>query len=278
MPHHLLLVDDEAHNRKLLRMVLRQGDYLFSEADHGDQALEILDKETIDLVLLDLMMPAPNGFDVLLAMKKHDRMQEIPVIVASASTAPEDVERSLTLGASDYFMKPLTEWDIRFQLPIKVRNALAAHRASEERLRAERMKAVSAMAVALNHEINNPLQVIQGNAQLLFVHPSLPVEMRDKVSRIRAATETIAGLTHRIAALRDIVTVEYPAGNRTTVPMVSFKASAEAGGTATGETAGAEGVPENGSGNGGDANGAGGSPSPKIKSPGSGKSSPESGS
>lgn len=278
MPHHLLLVDDEAHNRKLLRMVLRQGDYLFSEADHGDQALEILDKETIDLVLLDLMMPAPNGFDVLLAMKKHDRMQEIPVIVASASTAPEDVERSLTLGASDYFMKPLTEWDIRFQLPIKVRNALAAHRASEERLRAERMKAVSAMAVALNHEINNPLQVIQGNAQLLFVHPSLPVEMRDKVSRIRTATETIAGLTHRIAALRDIVTVEYPAGNRTTVPMVSFKASAEAGGTATGETAGAEGVPENGSVNGGDANGAGGSPSPKIKSPGSGKSSPESGS
>jgi CheY-like chemotaxis protein len=276
MPHRLLLVDDEAHNRKLLRMVLRQGDYLFSEADHGDQALEILEKETIDLVLLDLMMPAPNGFDVLLAMKKHDRMQEIPVIVASASTAPEDVERSLTLGASDYFMKPLTEWDIRFQLPIKVRNALAAHRASEERLRAERMKAVSAMAVALNHEINNPLQVIQGNAQLLFVHPSLPVEMRDKVSRIRAATETIAGLTHRIAALRDIVTVEYPAGNRTTVPMVSFKASAEAGAGgpgAAGGAAGAERPQENGS-DGTEGPG----PNPKIKSPGSGKSSPESGS
>jgi len=278
MPHRLLLVDDEAHNRKLLRMVLRQGDYLFSEADHGDQALEILEKETIDLVILDLMMPAPNGFDVLLTMKKHERMQEIPVIVASASTAPEDVERSLTLGASDYFMKPLTEWDIRFQLPIKVRNALAAHRASEERLRAERMKAVSAMAVALNHEINNPLQVIQGNAQLLFVHPSLPVEMRDKVSRIRAATETIAGLTHRIAALRDIVTVEYPAGNRTTVPMVSFKASAEAGagGIVTDGAADAERAPDNGTRGAGGPGGAGASP--KIKSPGSGKSSPESGS
>jgi hypothetical protein len=45
------------------------------------------------------------------------------------------------------------------------------------------------------------------------------------VQRIRQATETIAGLTHRVAALRDIVTVDYPAGNRTTVPMVSFKAS-----------------------------------------------------
>ena len=229
MPHHLLLVDDEAHNRKLLRMVLRQGEYVFSEAENGTQALEILEKERIDLILLDLMMPSPNGFDVLLAVKKSDRLRDIPVLVARASTAPHDVERSLTLAPADYFMKPLTEWDIRFQLPIKVRNALAVNQASEERLRAERMKAVSAMAVALNHEINNPLQVIQGNAQLLFVHPGLPPETRDKVARIRAATETIAGLTHRIAALRDIVTVDYPAGNRTTVPMVNFRASPETG-------------------------------------------------
>jgi signal transduction histidine kinase len=89
------------------------------------------------------------------------------------------------------------------------------------------MKAVSAMAVALNHEINNPLQVIQGNAQLLHVIPTLPPDVREKVERIRAATETIANLTHRIAALRDVVTVDYPAGNKMTVPMVDLKAPAE---------------------------------------------------
>jgi len=272
MPHRLLLVDDEAHNRKLLRMVLRQGEYEFSGAENGNQALEILEKEKIDLILLDLMMPSPNGFDVLLAVKKSDRLRDIPVLVASASTAPDDVERSLTLGAADYFMKPLTEWDIRFQLPIKVRNALAVNQASEERLRAERMKAVSAMAVALNHEINNPLQVIQGNAQLLFVHPGLPPETRDKVARIRAATETIAGLTHRIAALRDIVTVEYPAGNKTTVPMVNFKASPD-GGAPKG--------PEAGTGQGGSSGGpVKGAPdsNPAVKSPESGTASPKSGS
>ena len=227
MPSHLLLVDDEAHNRKLLRMVLRQGDYTFSEAEDGKQALAILHQENVDLVLLDLMMPSPNGFDVITAMRTSERLRDIPVIVASASTAPDDVERSLSLGAADYFMKPLTEWDIRFQLPIKVRNAIGLTKASEERLKAERMKAVSAMAVALNHEINNPLQVIQGNAQLLYVNPGISPEAREKVQRIRQATETIAGLTHRIAALRDIVTVDYPAGNRTAVPMVNFKASSE---------------------------------------------------
>ena len=238
MPFRILLVDDEAHNRKLLRMVLRKGEYDFFDADDGKQALEILGREAIDLVLLDLMMPNPNGFDVLHAMRSQDRTREIPVIVASASTAPDDIERSLGMGAVDYFMKPLTEWDIRFQLPIKVRNAIALHKASDERLKAERMKAVSAMAVALNHEINNPLQVIQGNAQLLYVHPGIPPEAREKVQRIRQATETIAGLTHRVAALRDIVTVDYPAGNRTTVPMVNFRASSAK--DASAETAGAD--------------------------------------
>ncbi len=228
MPARLLLVDDEAHSRKLLRMVLRAGDFEFIEAGDGREALAIMAEQPVDLMLLDLMMPTPNGFDVILEMQKDERLRSIPFIVASASSAPEDVERSLELGAVDYFTKPLSEFDIRFQLPLKVRNALALHQASEERLKAERMKAVSAMAVALNHEINTPLQVIQGNAQLLHVHPDLPPECREKVARIRAATEALAVLTQRIAALRDIVTVDYPAGNRNTVPMVSFEASAEA--------------------------------------------------
>jgi len=228
MPFHLLIVDDEAHSRKLLRMVLRQGDYEFLEAESGEEALAIMRREKVDLMLLDLMMPHQNGFDVILSMRKDESLAQIPFIVASASTAQDDIQRSLELGAIDYFTKPLSECDIRFQIPLKVRNAIALHRASEERLRIERMKAVSAMAVALNHEINNPLQVIQGNAQLLHVHPGLPQDVRDKVARIRAATETVAGLTQRIAALRDIVTVDYPAGNKNSVPMVNFAASAAA--------------------------------------------------
>lgn len=245
MPHRLLIVDDEPHHRKLLRMVLRKGDYEFLEAEDGNEALRLLQTEVVDLVMLDLMMPNPNGFDILVALRSHDRFKELPVIVASASTSPEDVERSLELGAVDYFMKPLSEWDIRFQLPIKVRNAISLNQASEERLRTERMKAVSAMAVALNHEINNPLQVIQGNAQLLHVLPNLAPEVRDKVQRIRAATETIANLTHRIAALRDVVTTDYPAGNKKTEPMVNLKASAESteaeGGNGSGTAAGPDG-------------------------------------
>ena len=86
MPFHLLIVDDEAHSRKLLRMVLRQGDYAFTEAESGQEALEIMERQRVDLLVLDLMMPHQNGFDVIQAMRRSEVMATIPFIVASAST------------------------------------------------------------------------------------------------------------------------------------------------------------------------------------------------
>src|SRR2546428_12364327 len=171
------------------------------------------------------MMPHQNGFDVILSMRKSEILARVPFIVASASTAQDDIQRSLKLGAIAYFTKPLSECDIRSQIPLKVHNAIALHKASDERLRIERMKAVSAMAVALNHEINNPLQVIQGNAQLLHVHPGLPADARDKVARIPSATPTGAGLGPGSAAPRAIATGENHAGDKSTGPMVDFEAS-----------------------------------------------------
>src|SRR4029079_1915827 len=109
MPFHLLIVDDEAHSRKLLLMGLRQGDYLFLEAESGQEALQIMEQQRVDLLLLDLMMPHQNGFDVIQSMHKNDARGPIPFIVGSASTAQDDIQRSLELGAIDYFTKPLSE-------------------------------------------------------------------------------------------------------------------------------------------------------------------------
>src|SRR2546427_12189950 len=125
MPFHLLIVDDEAHSRKLLRMVLRQGDYAFLEAESGEEALEILGRQRVDLLLLDLMMPHQNGFDVILAMRKNEALAKVPFIVATASTAPDDIQRSLERAAVDYSAKPVSGCAIRFLMPLNVSNPLA---------------------------------------------------------------------------------------------------------------------------------------------------------
>ena len=101
MPHHVLLVDDEAHNRKLLRMVLRQGLYTFSEAENGEKALEILNRDTIDLVLLDLMMPEVTGFDVVEALRADERTRETPIMVLTAMNLTEADKRLLNGRVSE---------------------------------------------------------------------------------------------------------------------------------------------------------------------------------
>ena len=102
----ILIVDDSEINRALLKEILGDG-YEYLEADDGVSALEILRQRTdISLMLLDLMMPDMDGFDVLRVMKCHAWLDEIPVIVISAAEDTNNIERAYDLGVADYIRRP----------------------------------------------------------------------------------------------------------------------------------------------------------------------------
>jgi CheY-like chemotaxis protein len=101
------VVDDVAVNREILkRRLLRRG-YAITEASGGREALEILDREPIDLVLLDIMMPDVDGLDVVRTIRKTRSTDELPIIMVSAKSFSEDVTQCLELGANDYVTKPV---------------------------------------------------------------------------------------------------------------------------------------------------------------------------
>lgn len=103
----LLVVDDSEDNRyTLVRRLRRQGHEEILEAENGRIALDILDREQVDLVLLDLMMPEIDGYEVLSRMKQDMDHREIPVIMISAADELDNVVRCLELGAEDYLPKP----------------------------------------------------------------------------------------------------------------------------------------------------------------------------
>ena len=103
---HLLVVDDNAANRDILsRRLIRLG-YTVSCAENGRVAVERLQRGDVDLVLLDVMMPEMDGFDVL-ARRRHDaQLSEVPIIVLSAQDELESAVRCIELGADDYLLKP----------------------------------------------------------------------------------------------------------------------------------------------------------------------------
>ncbi len=125
----ILIVDDSEINRALLKESL--GDcYEYLEAENGTRALEILRKRTdISLVLLDLIMPGMDGFDVLRVMRCYSWTEEIPVIVISAVEDTEDIERAYDLGVADYIRRPFE----RVMVMRRVQNVLMLY-AKQKRL------------------------------------------------------------------------------------------------------------------------------------------------
>lgn len=102
----LLVVDDNEMNRDMLSRRLERQGYEVKVAEHGEQALEMMQTNHFDLVLLDIMMPKMNGYEVLERVKSDPQLNRIPVIMISAVDELDSVVRCIELGAEDYLFKP----------------------------------------------------------------------------------------------------------------------------------------------------------------------------
>jgi len=206
---NILIVDDEPLNRKLLSILLKKDAYTFFEAEDGVIGLEILDREDIDLVLLDIMMPRMDGFQFLEEYRSRRTDVHIPIIVSSALTGYADIEKALKLGAADYFKKPLSDEVKRFQLPLKTKNLIELKKLQEKALESEKMRAVMALAGTANHEINQPLQVISGNLQLLLLKMSDADPLFDKLTLIQNNVQRITDIVKKIGKINRFTTKQY---------------------------------------------------------------------
>jgi two-component system, cell cycle response regulator DivK len=105
---HILIVDDRATSRELLRTVLEKQGYAVTEAADGDEALQKVRAESPHLVLLDLQMPVRDGYEVLRELRQDPRFAALPIIAITASAMQGDRERALAAGFTSYLTKPVT--------------------------------------------------------------------------------------------------------------------------------------------------------------------------
>jgi DNA-binding response OmpR family regulator len=105
-PARILVVDDSRTNRNLLVRRLEQHGHHIDTADDGQQALDKMGRQSFDLVLLDVIMPNIDGYQVLAHMKATESLRDIPVIMISAADEIDSVVKGIELGAEDYLPKP----------------------------------------------------------------------------------------------------------------------------------------------------------------------------
>lgn len=101
----ILMIEDDRFLRKIYRDKLTKAGFEFIEATNGIEGTNKVISERPDLVLLDLILPRKNGFDVLIDMKSNKNTKDIPVIILSNLGQESDVKRGLALGAQDYLVK-----------------------------------------------------------------------------------------------------------------------------------------------------------------------------
>ncbi|MBO6234739.1 MAG: response regulator [Prevotella sp.] len=103
----ILVVDDIPLNVLLVKKMLQPLGFETSEAEDGVVAMEKIEADKPDLILLDLMMPRMDGFEVLRRLRASDDTKSIPVIILSALNSNDDVAKGISMGAEDYITKPI---------------------------------------------------------------------------------------------------------------------------------------------------------------------------
>jgi CheY-like chemotaxis protein len=103
----ILVVDDSSTNIVLLEAILNGQGYEIETAQSVKEAYQIIKKETVNLILLDLLMPRVSGYDFLREIKSNQSTKDIPVIIVSAVADAENRKKSIELGALDFINKPI---------------------------------------------------------------------------------------------------------------------------------------------------------------------------
>lgn len=103
----VLIVDDIPINVTLIEKMLKPFHFVIEKANDGQTALDIVADNKLDLILLDLMMPGINGYDVIKQLRAKEETKQLPIIVISALNSNEDVVKGYDLGANDFLTKPI---------------------------------------------------------------------------------------------------------------------------------------------------------------------------
>jgi adenylate cyclase len=125
----ILVVDDNEMNRDMLSRRLNRQGFTVEMAEHGQMALEMLAERPYALLLLDVMMPRMNGYEVLEYLKSHEATRHIPVIMISAVDDLDSVVKCIELGADDYLFKPFNPILLKARVQASLRRAEAASHA-----------------------------------------------------------------------------------------------------------------------------------------------------
>lgn len=196
--YKILIVDDVMSNVLLLKVLLTNEKFAIATASNGRQALEQVEKENPDLVLLDVMMPDMSGFEVAQHLKSNPNTADIPIIFLTALNSTADIVKGFQVGANDFISKPFNKEEliirVTHQISLVAAKRLILSKTEElQRTIAERDKLYSVIA----HDLRSPMGSIKMVLNMLILNlPSekIGAEMYELLTMANQTTEDVFSL------------------------------------------------------------------------------------
>lgn len=196
--YKILIVDDVMSNVLLLKVLLTKEKFAIATASNGRQALEQVEKENPDLVLLDVMMPDMSGFEVAQHLKSNPNTADIPIIFLTALNSTADIVKGFQVGANDFISKPFNKEEliirVTHQISLVAAKRLILSKTEElQRTIAGRDKLYSVIA----HDLRSPMGSIKMVLNMLILNlPSekIGAEMYELLTMANQTTEDVFSL------------------------------------------------------------------------------------
>lgn len=200
MSKKIMIVEDNNVHRELLIKTLRDLKYELIECNSGYECLKYLENNSVDLILLDIIMPDLSGVDVLKKIRKSTNSVNLPIMMVTSVNTEIDIIEAFKYGANDFIIKPINTGILR----ARVETQLSRSDYYKESLKLKEMEALKALIITLNHEINGSLSIIS-------IDVNNEAKLNPKFNRTKDAvlkiTKTLKKIQHAIS--KEVKYTEY---------------------------------------------------------------------
>lgn len=203
----ILIVDDTLMNRKLLRGILSKAveKYEIVEADSGKAALEALSRDPPDIVLLDVMMPEMDGFEVCQRIKADEKNRLLPILFITAMEEMEQKVKAFKMGGADYITKPINAEEVRARVSIQIRGLESGQKHVAE----QNVRVMKDMIATYNHNMNQPLMAAYMYLDGLLMRTGGDEKTIATVDKIKKELNKMKEILCQIQALEEVKRTDY---------------------------------------------------------------------
>lgn len=201
----ILVIDDSKITQMLVGEILG-GEYELEYCEDGLSGIAAAKSSLPDLILLDIRLPSMDGLEACKVLKNTPETMDIPIIFITSMDTELERVKGFAAGAEDYVVKPFC----LEELLARVKVHLASRRAKRQAVELERLKLFKEMAVALSHEINNPLTTLYAYLHVLQrERADGPEPVRESLAGIHSELDRIRQITEKLAQASKIATTNY---------------------------------------------------------------------